>query len=150
MSKIAGIPTYRRHASGQTRVTLRDAVTGKKKDFLFGKFGSPESKSEYGRVIQQWEACGRRLQETKGGDVTGNEVVLAYRQFADQYYRRADGTLKNEITEVAQSSKPLKELYGHTLAREFGPMALKACRERMIDRDLCTHLHHSGRLLALI
>src|SRR5262249_11822758 len=29
----------------------------------------------------------------------------------------------------------VKELYGHTLAKDFGPLALKACRARMIAKD---------------
>ncbi len=29
------------------------------------------------------------------------------------------------------------DLYGHTLVREFGPLALKAIRQRLIDDRLC-------------
>lgn len=32
--------------------------------------------------------------------------------------------------------KPLRELYGHTLASNFGPIALKAVRKKMIDAGL--------------
>jgi integrase len=32
--------------------------------------------------------------------------------------------------------RPLQELYGHTVAREFGPLALKTVRQAMIDANL--------------
>jgi integrase len=33
--------------------------------------------------------------------------------------------------------KIVRELYGRTPAADFGPLALKACREQMIDKDWC-------------
>jgi hypothetical protein len=36
----------------------------------------------------------------------------------------------------------VSELYGRTGAAEFGPLALKACREKMIEADWCrTHIN---------
>lgn len=33
--------------------------------------------------------------------------------------------------------RPLKKLYGHTPAAEFGPLAMKAVRDAMVDADQC-------------
>jgi hypothetical protein len=49
------VPSYRKHSSGQARVTMVDSVTGRRKDVLLGKYGSKDSFEEYGRVIQRWE-----------------------------------------------------------------------------------------------
>jgi hypothetical protein len=55
MTKLS-VLTYRRHTSGQDRVTLKNSVAGKHKDVQLGRYGSPESKAEDGRVIQRY-AC---------------------------------------------------------------------------------------------
>ena len=60
MSSKPRIPSYRRHKqSGQAVVTLPDGF-GRRRDVLLGKYGSPESRQEYLRVLAQWEANGRR------------------------------------------------------------------------------------------
>jgi integrase len=65
-----------------------------------------------------------------------NEVILAFWKHAEQHYRHADGTPTNEPNDFRLSLRPLKELYGHTPAADFGPLALKAVRERMIEAGL--------------
>ena len=61
MSRPQNVPAYRRHKqSGQAVVTLTD-LTGRRRDVLLGKHGSAASRSEYARVIAEWEASGRRL-----------------------------------------------------------------------------------------
>ena len=67
-----------------------------------------------------------------GSDITVNEVLVKFLDHAERYYRREDGTPTNEVSQFKQTFRPLRELYGHTPAREFGPLALKAGRERMI------------------
>ena len=48
MARKPRVPAYRRHSSGQARVTLTDA-SGKRHDHLLGPYGSPESYQEYER-----------------------------------------------------------------------------------------------------
>lgn len=65
------------------------------------------------------------------GDLTLNELMVAYWRFAEGYYgldRRKGHPLKYALGVV-------RELYGPTRAGDFGPKALKACRQRMIDKD---------------
>ncbi|HTK73829.1 MAG TPA: site-specific integrase, partial [Gemmataceae bacterium] len=50
------VPTYRLHkSSGQAIVTLRDQV-GNRRDFYLGPYDSPESKTEYNRVLAEHHA----------------------------------------------------------------------------------------------
>jgi integrase len=130
MSKRSQVPSYRLHKqSGQAIVTLSDRL-GSRKDILLGKYGTPESRAEYARVIAEWEATSRRLVPTgpAPSDLSINELALAYWKWAVEYYRwgkRGGFCLKGALTVI-------KELYGHTAARDFGPLALKACRNKMI------------------
>src|SRR5262249_33619616 len=73
------IPAYRLHKqSGQAVVTLPDGF-GRRRDILLGKYGTPESRKEYARVLAEWEANGRHLpQPTAASDLTVNELVLGY------------------------------------------------------------------------
>jgi integrase len=135
MSRSVKVPSYRLHKqSGQAVVTLTDGL-GRRRDVLLGRHGTPESRVEYARVIAEWEANGRRLpaSNTTASDISVNELALAYWQFAESYYGfdRRRGTAFN----VRDSLRILKELYGHTPAAEFGPLALKACRAEMVKKD---------------
>jgi integrase len=141
MPRRKSIPTYRLHRqSGQAVVTLSDAV-GRRRDVLLGKYDSSESRAEYVRVIGEWEAKGRRLpdsaedsaQRRQGRSLSINELLLGYMKFAESYYGldeqpRKGGNLRDAV-------RLLKEMYGHTQARDFGPLALKACRQQMIAKD---------------
>jgi integrase len=137
MTQPAHIPTYRLHKqSGQAIVTLTDGFGGRR-DVLLGKHDTPESRQEYARVIGEWEASGRRLTpETPQDGISLNELMLAFLHHADQHYRRDDGTLTSEVADYKKSFRPLRELYGTTAAAEFGPLRLKAVRQKMIDASL--------------
>jgi integrase len=127
-------PKYRRHKqSGQAIVTLSDGL-GQRRDVLLGKYGTAKSRAEYGRIIAEWEAAGRRLPTSTLADLTVNELLLAYWRFAEGYYRK-NGKPTKQLDRIKRSLRPVRELYGHTLAKEFGPLALKAVREQMVRAD---------------
>src|SRR5262249_28445112 len=46
-------------------------------------------------------------------------------------------TPTSEIHNYRQAVRLTRDLYGHTPVREFGPLALKAIRQRLIDAGLC-------------
>jgi integrase len=127
------VPTYRKHKqSGQAVVTLTDGRGGRK-DVLLGKHRSRESRVEYARVIAEWESAGRSQGCVAAlADLTVNELAIRYWTHAEQHYRRPDGTPTNELSDLRLSLQPLKRLYGHTVAKNFGPMALKAVRQAML------------------
>jgi integrase len=133
--KSPRIPTYRFHkASGQAVVVIRG------RSFYLGQWDSPESHAEYRRVIGEWCAIGQRSPEPPSATVpaplTIDELILAYWEHARTYYVK-DGTPTSELDTLRQALRPLRQLYGHTPAKDFGPLALKAVRQAMIDRGWC-------------
>jgi hypothetical protein len=120
-------PSYRLHKpTGQAVVTLdgRD----------LGKYGSVASRAEYDRLIAEWLANGRRL--APGADATVSELMVGYIRHVDAYYVKG-GEPTSEAGLIRLSLRVLKRLYGHTPARDFGPLALKAVRQGFIDAGLC-------------
>jgi hypothetical protein len=136
MSYRNHVPSYRLHKqSGQAVVTFSDGL-GSRRDVLLGRFGSPESRLEYARLLAEWEARARRLPPSRNAaaDLTINELILAYWRFAEAYYRKNDQPT-TQLKRIRLASKPVRELYGHTPARDFGPKALKVVRESMLTME---------------
>jgi integrase len=135
MSRRFRIPSYRLHKqSGQAIVTMSDGLGGRR-DVLLGLYGSPASQAEYTRVLAEWQQSGRRFPQPapQAASLTVNELLLAFWQHAEQHYRRPDGTPTDEIHCLRAALRPLRQLYGHTPARDFGPLALVALRQRMVE-----------------
>ena len=123
------LPKYRLHRrSGQAIVTLNG------KDHYLGPHNCETSKIEYDQFIAEWLACGRQTSQPVGvqAAISVNELILAFWEHAQKYYRRPDGTLTSEVTNLRQILRLLRSLYGNTPATEFGPRALKTIREQMI------------------
>lgn len=131
MARTQSVPKYRKHKqSGQAIVTLTDP-SGKRKDALLGRYGTSASRREYSRVIAEWEANGQRIPNL-ATDLTIAELMVQFLKHAQEHYQQADGNLSSEYGLFAIAFRPLKELYPHTLAVEFGPLALRAVRETFI------------------
>jgi integrase len=132
MPRQKHVPAYRLHKqSGQAIVTLTDGP-GTRRDILLGKHDTPESWAEYARVLAEWEASGRRLSGKRlVGGLSVNELILAYWHFAEGYYLK-NGEPTSQQARIRLALKPVRELYGHTIAGDFGPKALKAVSERMV------------------
>src|SRR5262249_19704596 len=64
--------------------------------------------------------------------LTINELLLAYWNDYEKYRPRHPSGSKGEYYCVQSALRPLKELYGHTRVADFGVLALKAVRDRMI------------------
>jgi integrase len=139
MSNKKTVPTYRHHKqSGQAIVTLTDGF-GQRHDVLLGNYGTATSRAEYLRVIAEWESAGRTLSKpAEATDLTVNELIAAFWPYAEKHYRRSDGTTTNELEDYRFTLRPLKRLYGHTPAKDFGPLALKATRQAMITGSWLT------------
>jgi integrase len=137
MSRPRGIPSYRRHkSSGQAIVTLTDP-SGTRRDVLLGKYGTAASRHEYARVLAEWEAAGQRMPppgaaNAARSDLTITELIAAYWRFAKEYYgfttERGDAACLKSALAVVRS------LYGDARAIDFGPLALKACRQKMVEK----------------
>ncbi len=137
------IPSYRLHKpTGQAVVTL-DA-----RDIYLGRHGSNESRSAYDRLIAEWIGNGRHLPAADAnGNTTVVELVARYWAHAVAYYLK-DGRPTSEQQTIKAALRPVKRLYGHTLAKSFGPTALKAVRQNMVDQGWCrNHVNKQvGRL----
>jgi integrase len=139
--RLQFLPSYRLHKqSGQAVVTLPDGQGGRH-DVLLGPYATQASRLRYARVIEEWEAAGRRFPFSGGhAELTINELILAFWRYAEGYYRHPDGSLTSELAEYRYSLKPLRAMYGHSRACQFGPLALKAVRQQMVEAGLCRGL----------
>src|SRR5262245_60916298 len=119
------IPTYRRHSSGQARVTLNG------KDILLGPYGSGISREAYNRTIAEWLQNGKSAKNEPDAKLTINDMILRYWCFVQSYYVK-DGKPTGEQAPIRQALRFLRRLYGRTEAKDFGPLALKVVRQEMV------------------
>ncbi len=125
------IPKYRHHKS-----TNRAVVTLNGHDHYLGKWESPGSRAKYDRLIATWLANDRRLPETQpDGVITVGAVLVAFMEHALVYYRK-NGEPTKEVASFREALRPLRQLFSTLPAREFGPLRLKAVREKMIEAGL--------------
>jgi integrase len=131
MPKLAPdqVPSYRLHKqSGQAVVTLSG------RDVLLGVYGSGESRGKYNRVTAEWLANGRQLR-VEPAAVTISILLNAYWKHCDEYYPGDRGRGERQSIKLAMGF--LRRLYGPTPAAQFGPLALKAVRQAMVDAGWC-------------
>ena len=140
MPNLHRIPTYRFHkASGQAVVVLSGRST------YLGKWNTHESRTKYERALAEWLATGRTppnnsgvgYPDHEGTDLRVCELILAFIEYAKTHYRHADGTPTGELDNYRHALRPLRQLYGDSLAREFGPLRLRAVRQEMLNTGLC-------------
>lgn len=124
------IPSYRKHSSGQARVTIGG------RDYLLGEFGSAESRREYEQLIAQWMLQGRQAAkpiDSRGISIA--ELCEAYLTHAAGYYTK-DGEPTREVVNIRYALQALLDLHSFTRVADFGPTELKLVRERMIEQQL--------------
>jgi len=151
-SKPRKVPSYRLHKPTGQAVVRIDG-----RDHYLGRHGTEASHEAYRRAIAEWLALAPsptapRPGSTDAPDMSVNELTLRFwDRFADRHYRRPDGSPSGELDNYRDSLRPLRHLYGHTAARDFGPLALKAVRQAMIDAGLArgTINQRVGRVVRL-
>lgn len=122
------VPKYRKHrASGQAVVTILG------KDHYLGPHGTKASRIEYDRLITEWLAAGRHLPVQRGetGGLTIAEVMARYLRHVRNYYVKA-GRPTDTQAHIKLVLRALRQSYGDTPAADFGPLRLKAIRERLL------------------
>ncbi len=123
------LPKYRKHrASGQAIVTLSG------QDLYLGPHGTKASRLEYDRLIGEWLQNGRNPLLSSSDELTVVELCARYWKFAKSYYRKG-GKCTGEAPNIKAAIRFLKDWHGKTLVSEFGPLALQAVRQRMIEAD---------------
>lgn len=131
-------PKYRLHKARQCAVVTIDGA-----DQYLGPYDSPESHEEYARLIAEWQAGQAKLPSSPTDAVGGtastamtvSQLLAAYHDFAKGHYVR-DGATTKEFTSMKEAMRPIRHLYGRTLAKDFGPKALKAVRQHMVGQGL--------------
>jgi site-specific recombinase XerD len=133
-------PTYIPHTkSGRGRLQWYDAIGIRHEKLLPGLFGSPESLAAKARLELE-------LATSPTGSLSANdlisvaEVLVAFLDHAERYYVDADGVQTKEVRVLKYAIKPVRDLYAERPAVEFGPLALKAVRQKLIDAQLCRTL----------
>jgi hypothetical protein len=103
------------------------------KDHLLGPYGSAASREAYRRLIAEWLEQHARKPAAESEPLTVSELNLAYGKFAQGYYgfdgKRGDAYCLRDALRVVRSP------YARSPASLFGPLALKACRTKMIEMD---------------
>jgi integrase len=127
------VPKYRLHkGSGQALVQ----INGQR--IYLGKFGTDESHEKYRRVIAEWLVTSEppaKESSTSSGTAV-NELALAFLRHAELRYVK-HGRPTSEMSSFKTALRPVLALYGHQLVSDFGPLALIACRQQLIDRGIC-------------
>lgn len=119
------LPSYRRHSSGQARVSIAG------KDYMLGAYGSKLSKEKYNRLIAEYAASGRSKSfGTKPAELSIVELLAAYKAHAKEAYGVSK---RGEYYAFLLAMRPLKRLYGSTNAAEFGVNQWKAVRQYIVD-----------------
>jgi hypothetical protein len=124
----AKIPSYTKHkSSGQAVVRING------RDNYLASFGSTASIKEYDRLRVEFIAGGHCVLGAGNTDLTITELAAAYWTHQKAYHgwgkNCGDYYCLRDVLHV------VKELYADTPATEFGPLRLKACRQKMVEMD---------------
>jgi integrase len=126
------VPSYRLHKpSGLAR-----AIVDGKHVYL-GVYGSEESRVAYAKLIA--ELVGNPLAQLPPSrfgdqfpDISINEMLVRYLDFAREHYSK-DGKPTKEHWSMTDAITPLRPLFSHLPAREFGPLKLKVIQAHLVE-----------------
>jgi integrase len=148
--KTPKVPTYGLHKqTGQARCYVNG------KTVYLGKYGSEESRIRFGEIVAK-VVSGMPvdpLARSKSGSTTCKasddpgpsvaEICLVFLRHAETHYLK-NGKPTSEIHILKSVMKPLEEIYGLTPANDFGPLALKSVRAKMIETGWCRGTINAG------
>lgn len=114
-------PSYRKQkrASGDHLAFVE--LSGQR--IYLGRYGSPESRTEYRKRIAEWEVSGNRL-PVPADDLTVVELCDAHRTHAKKHFPPGS----KELAAYKMITAALVKLYGRDLVADFGPLKFKAVR----------------------
>jgi integrase len=129
-------PKLRRH-----KPSGRAVVTIDRHDHYLGPWPAgtkkppAEVQTRYHRLLAEHATNGAasRSRKDAAASLTIEDLILAYYRHAESYYRRPDGTVTNEVSDIRLSLRPLRRLYATLPIADFGPLRLEAVRQAMLD-----------------
>lgn len=125
---MAKLPSYRKHSSGQARVTINGRA------YYLGRFGSKSSKQRYDSLIAEWLASGRSPSfGVTAAELTLAEVMVGYLAHCKSHY----GEKGSEHVATKHLLRLVAKLYSDLPAASFGPQQFKAIRETMVTNPAC-------------
>ena len=120
--------SFRHHkASNQGYVELNG------RRIYLGKWGAPATEQAYHRTVAEWLSSGGCLPEVLGEGLFVAQLAERYWDHCLEYYRTPDGRPSGELSPVRCALRYILALYGDTFVVDFGPRALKAVRQDMVD-----------------
>lgn len=126
-------PSYVLHKqSGRGRLAWTDFLGTRQQKLLPGLYNSPESLAAKARLELEL-ATGAAATATPADAISVAEVLLAFLEHAKRHYRRDDGTPTREVEEYKLVIRHVREVYGGTRAAHFGPLAMKAVRQKFVN-----------------
>ena len=127
-------PKYRLHKARNCAVVRIDG-----KDHYLGPYDSPESHEKYARLISEWRVEAAKAASVdpraKPTPLSINELILLYWPHVQEYYVK-NGKPTSEQMSIRLALRPVSRLYGRSRTVDFGPLALKAVREEMINAGI--------------
>jgi integrase len=131
-------PSYIPHAkSGRGRLQWYDSTGTRREKLLPGPFGSPESLAAKARLELELAASSTHEPVAGPESLSVAELLCAYLDFAEKHYRGSDGSPTDEVRHIKAAIQHTQELYADMLATGFGPLALKAVRQRFVEQGWC-------------
>ncbi len=119
------LPAYRHHkSSGRGVVSL-----GGRKIYLPGRYNSKKSLEAYDREVEEYLRRGRAAPHPADASPSVAEICAAYLRHVKEYYATDPKMLDHEKRMIGR----VKKLYAETSAIEFGPVALKTLRKKLVD-----------------
>lgn len=128
MGRPSVIPKYRKHSSGNARVTING------RDYLLGPWNSKTSIREYDRIVAEFLASGRS--PSFGIEADAYTVAMMIRDYLRHCKAYYGITKTSELHRIRPALKPLRDLYADHDAAEFDPVCYKAVRQVMIQSEL--------------
>jgi len=128
-------PSYIPHAkSGRGRLQWYDATGTRREKLLPGPFGSAESLAAKARLeLELATSPTATAAPVDPKALTVAELLVAYLDHAERHYREPDGNPTDEVRHLKTVMRHVRELYGDAPVTAFGPMALKAVRQKFVE-----------------
>jgi integrase len=122
------IPSHCRHRASGKGVVRLDG-----RDYYTGTWGTKAAEKEYKRLVNRWTSGGL---SNGADDLTIGELAAKYWSFVVRHYQKGGAPTSAQAC-IRCALRPLLALYENEQAADFGPKALKAVRNSMVEEGQC-------------